>query len=70
VVQHEPPEHKTSTTELRGMLDNIMHIGQRERQLLDCRELDGDDSPEVLAEINQLRAERGKPPIEPGNSAR
>ena len=68
VVQHEPPEHKTCTAELRGILDNIMHIGQRERQLLDRRELDRDDSPEVLAEINELRAKRGKPPMRPDDS--
>jgi len=63
VVQHEPKEYKTSTEKLRGMLDNIMHISHRERQLLDRRELEGDSSPEVLDEINQLRAARGKPPL-------
>jgi len=25
--------------------------------------MDGDDSPELLAEINELRAARGKPPL-------
>jgi hypothetical protein len=31
--------------------------------LLDRRELDGDHSPDVLAEINELRAARGKLPL-------
>src|SRR6478672_4751379 len=63
VIQHEPVEKKTSTEELRDVLDNIMRITPRERQLLDRRELDGDGSPEVLAKINELRAARGKPPL-------
>jgi hypothetical protein len=67
VIQHEPVEKKTSTEELRDVLDNIMRITPRERQLLDRRELDGDGSPEVLAEINELRAARGKPPYDPSN---
>src|SRR5262249_43214376 len=54
---------QTSTEEIRGILDNIMHISVRERELLDRRELDGDDSPEVLAEINELRPARGKPSL-------
>jgi hypothetical protein len=68
VIQHEPVEKKTSTEELRDVLDNIMRITPRERQLLDRRELDGDGSPEVLAEINELRAARGKPPYDPSNT--
>ena len=67
VIQHEPVEKKTSTEELRDVLDNIMRITPRERRLLDRREIDGDGSPEVLAEINELRAARGKPPYDPSN---
>jgi len=63
VILHEPVEKKTSTQELRGLLDNILGITFRERQLLDRRELDGDESAEVLTEINELRAKRGKPPM-------
>jgi uncharacterized protein YkwD len=58
------PEKQTTTQHLRTVLDTILHITPRERQLLDKRELEGDDSAEVLAEINQLRAERGKPPLD------
>jgi hypothetical protein len=32
--------------------------------LIDRREQDGDNSPAILAEINCLRAERGKPPLD------
>ena len=63
VVEAQAPK-QTSTHKIRGLLDNIIHISPRERELLDRRELDGDDSPEVLAEINELRAVRGKPPLE------
>ena len=57
-------EAPTSTQQLRNVLDNVLGITHRERQLLDRHELDGDNSPEVLAEINQLRADRGKPPLD------
>ena len=67
VIQHEPAENKTSTEELRDILDNVMAITFRERQLLDRRELDGDESTEVLTEINELRAARRKPPYDPSN---
>ena len=63
VVQHEPATKPTSTQEIRGLLDDVMRITPRERELLDRRELDGDGSAEVLAEINELRAQRGKPPM-------
>jgi hypothetical protein len=45
-----------------------MRLTPRERELLDRRELDGDGSAEVLAEINELRAQRGKPPMGPEDS--
>src|SRR5215831_8847070 len=62
----EPKEHKKTTMqEARELLDNIMGITFRERQLLDRRELGGDGSLEVLAEINELRAARGQPPYDP-----
>ena len=61
VIQHAPAEKKkTSTQEMRDLLDDIMGITLRERQLLDRRELDGDESSEVLVEINELRAARGQ----------
>jgi hypothetical protein len=64
-VMHQAaaPVQQTSTQKLRGLLDNILHISARERELLDRRELDGDESPETLVEINQLRAARGEPPL-------
>ena len=63
VIQHAPAKKKkTSTQEMRDLLDDIMGITLRERQLFDRRELDGDDSSEVLVEINELRAPRGQPP--------
>ena len=68
IHEARPEENKTSTDKLRRLLDNIQHISQRERQLLDRRELDGDESQEVLDEINQLRAARGKPPMSPDDS--
>ena len=43
-------------------MDSILKIGPRERELLDRLELQGEDTPEIRDEINQLRAERGKPP--------
>jgi hypothetical protein len=60
--QTAPIEHKTSTQQLRSILDNLLHISVRERELLDRLELQGEDTPEIRAEINNLRAERGKPP--------
>jgi len=66
VIHREaPPQPKTSTEKLRSLLDQVMHISMRERELLDRRELDGDTSPEVLTEINELRAARGQPPLPP-----
>src|SRR5215831_7143738 len=62
VIQHAPAERKTSTQEIRDLLDDVRGITLRERQLLDRRELDGDESAEVLTEINELRAARGQPP--------
>jgi hypothetical protein len=59
-----PQVQQTSTQKLRGVLDSILHISPRERELIDRHELDSDNRPEVLAEINQLRAERGKPPLD------
>jgi hypothetical protein len=54
---------KTSTERIHDAFDAVLGISMRERQLLDQRELDGDKSPEVLAEINELRAQRGKLPM-------
>ena len=54
----------TSTQRLRASLDNVLGITYQERQLLDRRDLEGDNSPEVLAGINQFRAARGKPPLD------
>ena len=68
VIQHAPAAKKTNTQEMRDLLDDIMGITLRERQLLDRRELDGDESTEVLTEINELRSARGKPPYNPSNS--
>jgi len=62
VIEHAPAEKKTTTEGLRDILDNVLGIAFRERQLLDRRELNGDDSAETLTEINELRTARGKPP--------
>ena len=60
-------EKKISTQTARALLDQIMHTSPRERQLLDRRDIDADDNPAILAEINELRAARGKPPYDPPN---
>ena len=65
IHEQKPEEHKTSLQRARDMLDNVLGITFRERQLLDQRELGGDGSLEVLAEINELRAARGQPPYDP-----
>jgi hypothetical protein len=41
----------------------ILHISVRERELLDRLELQGEDTPEIRDEINELRAKRGEPPL-------
>src|SRR5215471_5520421 len=56
IHEAKPEEHQTPTQRIRHVLDNIMHITPRERELLDRRELEDDKSPEVLAEINEFRA--------------
>jgi hypothetical protein len=53
---------QTSTEKIRGLLDNIQHITPRERELIEKQRKEGFD-PQVRAEINQLRAQRGKPPL-------
>jgi hypothetical protein len=45
-------------------LDSLLGISHQERELLDRHALDGDNSPEVLAGINQFRAARGEPPLD------
>jgi DNA-directed RNA polymerase specialized sigma24 family protein len=55
VVEAQAPK-RTSTQEARAMLDTILHITARERQLLDRRELHGDESQKPW------RNARGKPP--------
>jgi len=59
----EPTPTQTSTQKLRSALDNVLGITYQERQLLDRRQLHGDDSAETLVEINRFRAERGKGPL-------
>jgi hypothetical protein len=68
VVQPEPPNKPTSTERIRALLDNILHVTPRERELLN-REEDEGSTPEIRAEINRLRAERGKPPLPDGPAA-
>jgi hypothetical protein len=64
VIQHPPPEQKTSTQEIQAALDNVLRITVRERQLLDKEaEIGGPGvTPEESAEIDELRRARGKGP--------
>ena len=49
VIQHAPAEEKkTSTQEMRDLLDDIMGITLRERQLFDRREPNSLDGAEFL----------------------
>ena len=57
-----PLSQQTSTQQIRGVLDNILRITPRERELTDRLELGGEDTPEIRAEIEQLQAARGKLP--------
>jgi hypothetical protein len=57
------PQRETSTQHIRNVLDNVLRITKRERELLDRHELEGDNDPATIAEINELRAARGKPPL-------
>jgi hypothetical protein len=64
------PKEQTSTERIRSVLDNILHITHRERVLLDRHELEGDNDPATIAEINKLRAARGEPPLgEPSDAS-
>ena len=58
IHETRPEEHQTSTQRIRAALDNVMGITARERELTDRNELGGDDSPELLAELDELRAAR------------
>src|SRR5215467_12573422 len=55
IHETRPEEHQTSTQRIRAALDNVMGITARERELTNRHELDGDDSPELLAELDELR---------------
>jgi len=44
IHQTAPVKQLTTTEETRAVLDNILHISLRERELLDRCELDGDES--------------------------
>jgi hypothetical protein len=75
-IRHDPieliasSEPKLNSTEhYRTLLDNVLGITFRERQLIDKHDFEGDDSPETIAELNALRAARGKPPLEEKASA-
>jgi len=57
-----PLSRQTSTEQIRDVLDNILRITPRERELTDRLELNGEDTPEIRAEIEQLQAARGKLP--------
>jgi hypothetical protein len=57
-----PPTHQTSTQKLTSLLDVILHITPRERELTDRLELQGENTPEIRAEIERLQAARGKLP--------
>ena len=58
------PKAQTSTEQISSLLDNILRITLRERELLNQEsDAGGWVSPEVRAEINALRETRGKPPL-------
>ena len=56
IHEAKPEEHQTSTQRIRAV--HVMGITARERELTDRHELDGDDSPELLAELDELRTAR------------
>lgn len=59
MVQHAPAEKKTSTQEIQAVLDNIMGVTLRERELED-KQLYSDEklTADEQAELDLLRAER------------
>ena len=57
-----PLSQQTSTEQIRGVLDNILRITPRERELTDRLELNGEDTPENRAELEQLQAARSNLP--------
>ena len=58
------PKPQSSTAVVAGLLDNILGITLRERDLLNQEsDAGGWVSPEVRAEINTLRERRSKPPL-------
>jgi len=60
-----PQVQQTSTERPRGILDTILHISSRERELINRLQYDGEDTPEIRDELNRLRVERDKPPLQP-----
>ena len=68
IHRSEPVRERTSTEKIRSLLDNVLHITPRERELLN-REEDEGSTPEIRADINRRRAERGKPPLPEGPAA-
>jgi hypothetical protein len=58
IQQAEPKEHETTTQEMIRVLDKFAGITPRERELTDRHEYEGDNSPELLAELNELRTAR------------
>jgi hypothetical protein len=59
----------TQTQKARLMMDRFLHITPRERELGDAYNYDGDRSPATIAELNELRVARGKPPLVDGDSS-
>jgi DNA-directed RNA polymerase specialized sigma24 family protein len=56
-------QKKTSTEKIRDVLDIILHITPRERELIDKREVENDQSTEIPREINELREKRNLGPL-------
>ena len=58
IHQAEPKEHETTTQEMIRVLDKFTGVTPRERELIDRHEYEGDNSPELLAELAELRTAR------------
>jgi DNA-binding CsgD family transcriptional regulator len=56
-VNLPPPRPPSSTEEARNILDEVLHITRRERQLLDMKR-NGEASADELTELRQLTHER------------
>ena len=61
IHQSVPAKQVTSTERIRAALDRIVGVTPRERELTD----QGARNAEALAELNDLRAQRDKPPLPP-----